>query len=813
MAGYDYVGTLTQAGRLLAIETPLGEDVFLLEAMEGAEEVCQLFAFRLRVRSKRVDVKPDELVGRRVSWSLELPGGERRQWSGVVGALEAGHAVGDGLRSYSLVIHPWLWLFGHTSDCRIFQNQTTQEILETIFGEAGIRDWDFGPVTGPKTKRVYCVQYNETDLAFVFRLLEEEGWAWWFRHEAGEGGAAGRHVLVVSDGAHAWTPDGAEGEIRYTSTGTDLNDVKAWTRSYAFRPGRVAEGEWNFETPSAAIYRDQPSTAPIGTATPYEMYRWGGRFWDQGRADHVTRRRAETHEAGFDTIDAASGNRRMMPGRRFRLWGHPQAEENADYAVVAVSHHAVDTTYVQGGEGQEPPTYENSFAVVPAATRWVPSRETPEPRIDGVQSAIVVGPPGEEIYTDQYGRIQVKFPWDRRAKGRDGDSCWLRVSQPWGGSNWGAQTIPRIGMEVLVAYYEGDPDKPMVVGVVPNPEKVVPYDLPGNKTKTVLRSNTHKGTGFNEISFEDENGQENLHMHAQKDMTAKILNNQVHRVDASGLHSYGQQHQLTVGQNMNHQVGGGLNQVIGASTGAGASALLGGALQGLMGQSGNMLQRAMAIANTLAADKPGDATAKSAGAAKAAGGGGSGGAGAAPAVSSAFAAATSIAQQAIGAAGFGSALGGGALGVASQIFDKGFGGAISASPADLLKGGGAGMAGTGTSALGTLAGLIGGGNYNQTVGQMKNTNVGVASTEQIGTAKVSTVGSVFLQHVGTCYHIDAGEELVIGVGASVDKDGKRTPPKSLLILKKDGTIVMQGVRVFVNGEDLVQSNSRMIHHN
>jgi type VI secretion system secreted protein VgrG len=155
MAPYDYIGSLTQAGRLLAIRTPLGEDVFLLEAMEGVEEVCELFSFRLRVRSKRTDVKPDELVGRPVSWSLELPGGERRSWSGVVGALEVGHPVGDGLRSYTVTAHPWLWLFGHTSDCRIFQSKTTQQILETIFAEAGIRDHDFGPVTGPKAVRPY----------------------------------------------------------------------------------------------------------------------------------------------------------------------------------------------------------------------------------------------------------------------------------------------------------------------------------------------------------------------------------------------------------------------------------------------------------------------------------------------------------------------------------------------------------------------------------------------------------------------------------------------------------------------------------
>ncbi len=391
----------------------------------------------------------------------------------MVGALEIGHPVGDGLRSYTVTAHPRLWLFGHTSDCRIFQ-------VQDHAADPG-DDLRGGRHPRPRLRPGHRAEVGAAVLRAVqrdrprLRLPPAGGGRLgsWFRHEAGEDGSGARHVLVVSDGAHAWMPDEAEPEIRYTSTGTDLNDVKTWTRRYAFKPGRVAEAEWNFETPGAPVLRDQPSTAPIGTSEPFEMYRWGGRFLDKGRADHVTRRRIETHEAGFETIEATSGNRRLHPGRRFRLFGHPLAEENAEYAVTAVRHKAVDTTYVGAG-GQAPPTYDNSFAVVPAKTRWVPAQKTPQPRIDGVQSAVVVGPPGEEIFTDQYGRIQVRFPWDRRARGQDGDSCWLRVSQPWGGRSWGAQTIPRIGMEVLVAYYEGDPDKPMVVGVRAEPGHLCP---------------------------------------------------------------------------------------------------------------------------------------------------------------------------------------------------------------------------------------------------------------------------------------------------------------------------------------------------
>ncbi|MGK9230695.1 type VI secretion system tip protein VgrG [Inquilinus limosus] len=526
MTAYDFAGSLTQQGRLLAIETPIGPDIFLLEAMEGEEEVCALFSFRLRVRSKRQDVTPADMVGLPISWSLELPGGGRREWSGVVGALEAGPMLGDGMRAYTVTAHPWLWLFGHTSDCRIFQYKTTQQILETIFAEANIRDYDFKGVIGPKAVREYCVQYNETDLNFVFRLLEEEGWAWWFRHEPGQDGAPGRHVLVVADGAHAWTP-GEEPTIRYTTTDVDLNDVTAWTRRFSFLPGRLAESDWNFEMPRAPQMRDQPSLAPIGSNKPFEVYHWGGRFADRDRADQVTKRRIEAHEARFETIQAEGGNRRIQPGQKFTLAGHPAAAENADYAVVSVHHAAYDPTYANDAGGG-PPRYENRFAAIPAAVPYTPGQKTHRPRIDGVQTATVVGPPGEEIHTDRYGRIKVRFPWDRYAKGDDGDSCWLRVSQPWGGRNWGAQTIPRIGMEVLVAYVEGDPDKPLVVGVVPNAEMMPPLSLPGHKTRTSLKtSSSPGGAGFNELSFEDKSGAEEVFLHAQKDASEMVNNNKL----------------------------------------------------------------------------------------------------------------------------------------------------------------------------------------------------------------------------------------------------------------------------------------------
>ena len=595
MAGYDYVGSLTQAGRLLTIDTPLGQDVLLLERMQGQETLCDLFDFRLHVRSKRQDITPDEMVGLPLSWTLELPGGTRRSWSGVVGAIEAGHAVGDGMRAYTVTAKPWLWLFGHTSDCRIFQHRTTQQILETIFGEAGIRDYDFGAVTGPKEPRGYCVQYNETDLNFVFRLLEEEGWCWWFRHEAGQDGGAGRHVLVVADSPRAFAP-GEEPRLRYTTTNVDLNDVTVWTRRWAFKPGAVAESDWNFETPRQDLTRAQPTVNPIKTSKPFEMYRWGGRFLEKGRADHITRRRMEVHEAAFDTVTAESGNRRVTPGQGFTLYGNPIAAENGDYTVVSVDHEAKDPTYAPDA-GTEGPSYANRFVAMPANKPFVPEQKTPHPKIEGVQTATVVGPPGEEIWIDQYGRIQVAFHWDRYAKQRDGDSCWIQVCHAVSGGNHGLQVKPRIGMTAFITYVDGDPDKPLCIGTAPNPDNMVSYAFPDNKTRSTWRSLSHKAQGYvgnNEISMEDDTGRENLFLHAQKDHTLKVRNNHVKRVDNDKVESIGASKAINVASNHKEEIGGSMNLTVGGA-GGGAPGLLAN-VAGLAGSSAGLIAQATSIA-------------------------------------------------------------------------------------------------------------------------------------------------------------------------------------------------------------------------
>jgi type VI secretion system secreted protein VgrG len=515
-------GDVIQDGRLLTIDSPLGPDMLLLERLVGEEALSEPFRFELTVRAKRDDIASAELVGHKVSFTLERADGSRRPWSGHVERVVAGAAIAKGQRYYHLEVRPWLWQLTHKTDCRIFQDKSTLDILEEIFGEFGFRDYDFSGVLNTPPKRDYCVQYRESSFAFVSRLLEEDGIFYYFAHT--EDGA---HVLTLADGAHAYVPV-PEQELRYAATDVDLNNVTRWRHAWRFVPGRWAGSDYNFEMPGTDLASEAASVTPLETNRAFEIYDWHARFQTRDAGARVSRRRMQAMETGHDTVQAASTARDLAPALSFTIFGHPAADEaGRGYAVVRIRHHAIDTTYDTGPD-RRPPTYENSFTALPVEVGFVPARTTPQPRIDGIQTATVVGPAGEEIHTDRYGRIKVQFPWDRYATGDDRSSCWLRVMQPWGGRNMGAQTIPRIGMEVMVSFVEGDPDRPLAIGIVPNAGTMPPLTLPATKTRTAFKSaSSPGGGGFNEMTFEDLAGAEELMMRAQRDQTELVGRNRM----------------------------------------------------------------------------------------------------------------------------------------------------------------------------------------------------------------------------------------------------------------------------------------------
>ncbi|MCE6074088.1 type VI secretion system tip protein TssI/VgrG [Agrobacterium vitis] len=515
-----------QASRVLKVSSPLGEDQLLPERMMVDEGVNRLFEITLSVRAKREAVKPDELIGKLVDVSLEIRQGEldgdgvRRPFNGLVTNLSEGPPVTRGLRSYTLTIRPQLWLLSRRSDCRIWQNMTAIQVMETLLSEHGLPSAAYAPLHKTPPSREFSVQWNETDLDYLLRRFEQEGLFYWFEHETGV------HRLKVSDSKVAWSKPSAaaEGEdkVRLAQGSSDRNHINEWMRQFSYVPGQRAGADWNFETPSTVPLNVTPSLIQMPGAKQRELYEYPARISDVKEAEQAETFRMQATEADHERVTGKSNVRFLEAGRRFTPYEEPHPEHKyEEHVIVRITHWVVDRSYETT---ENEPEYRNAFEAIPSRVPLTPHRDTKRPRIEGAQVAIVAGPSGEEIHTDQYGRIKVWYPWDRRAKKDGSDTCWVRVAQNWAGGQWGGQIIPRIGMEVMVAFIDGDPDRPLVTGVVPNPKNSVPYDLPANKTKSVFRTNTHKGKGFNELSFEDEAGRETVYLHAQKDIVREIEN-------------------------------------------------------------------------------------------------------------------------------------------------------------------------------------------------------------------------------------------------------------------------------------------------
>lgn len=523
-----------QASRVLKVKSPLGEDQLLPERLKVEEGVSQLFDIRLTVRAKKEAVKPDELIGRLVDVSVEVQQGDgeegsgvRRPFNGLVTELHEGPPITRGLRSYAMTIRPQMWLLSRRSDCRIWMDKTAIEVVETLFSEHGIPAPDTSGIISPPPAQHYSVQWNETDLSYLMRRFEEDGLFYWFSHEDGS------HKLHVADSASGWLgPSPAaqgEGTVRLAQGSSDRNHINDWARRFSYVSGQRAGADWNFETPGMVPGTMTPSLVQMPDATKRELYEYPARIKTVEEAERAQKLRTQSIEADHDRVFGSSTSRILEAGRRFTPYevAHPE-HAYEEHVIVRASHNIVDLSYETNSNE---PEYRNHFEAIPARVPLTPHRSTKRPRIEGTQVAIVAGPEGEEIHPDQYGRIKLWFPWDRKAKKDGTDTCWVRVAQNWAGSTWGGQIIPRIGMEVMVAFVDGDPDRPLVTGVVPNARQTVPYELPANKTRMVLRSNTHKGQGFNELSFEDESGKEQLFLHAQKDHDIHVLNDTRERVE------------------------------------------------------------------------------------------------------------------------------------------------------------------------------------------------------------------------------------------------------------------------------------------
>ena len=556
-----------QAERILRIETPLGEDVLLAQKLLMREAVSELFEGRVSVRSKSPDLAPADLLGKPVDVSVELGDGVRRTWNAIVTDLMAGPRQSRGLRSYELVLRPQLWLLSQTSDCRIWLDKSALDVAEELLGEHGIAAAQVGGVIDPVPTEHYSVQWNETDLDYLTRRLQAEGLYYFWTHQPGA-----HRMHIASHPAGYRQAIAGDGDVRFAAGSTDRNHISRFETTFRYTPGSHAGRDWNFETPGGVPEGVTPSLVTLPKNGNYERYEYPmqagygtGARASQGienaEVERVSKLRMQAMEAEHARIDGASAVRTLAAGHRFTPYDVANPDNVFDpHVILAVEHKATDTSY-ESVDNQ--PEYTNRFLALPATTPATPQRTTPRPQIDGAQVAIVAGPEGEEIHPDEYGRIKLWFPWDRRAKKDGTDTCWTRVTQNWAGAGWGGQVIPRIGMEVMVTYLDGDPDRPVVTGVVPNARQKVPYDLPANKTKSVFRTDTHKGGGFNELSFEDATGEENIALHAQKDQTLKVLHNRMKRVDNDQVESVGSNKSIEIGSNHQERIGGSMNLTVG----------------------------------------------------------------------------------------------------------------------------------------------------------------------------------------------------------------------------------------------------------
>jgi type VI secretion system secreted protein VgrG len=513
--------------RAMSITTPLGGDVLLFHTLDVTEELGRLAEYNISVLSEKRDIDPDDLLGKHVTVKLEMPKGGPRYFDAQVIRFALAGKRGRYYR-YSIIARPWLWFLTRTSDCCIFQGEKVPDILKKIFNKYPDVQVKWR-LNGTYATREYCVQYRETDFNFVSRLMEEEGIYYYYEH------AKGKHTLVFADsrGGHSASEQCAS--LPYVdpdrAVREDKDHVSAWSFSCEIQSSAYALDDYNFKTPSVDLLAKRNDKLPNGGSTG-EIYDYPGRYSEGGEGKHYVQVRLEELHADYELAHGVTNARGLGTGELFKLTGYPRTEQNSEYLVVAASHHLEYSEYESLDAGS-PSSYDCSFTALSSKTPFRPRRLTPKPVVQGVQPALVVGPSGDEIYTDEYGRVKVHFYWDRHDKKNENSSCWVRVCHPWAGKNWGIIHIPRIGQEVIVDFLEGDPDCPIITGRVYNAEQMPPWALPGNMTQSgILTRSTKGGTAANAnaIRFEDKKGSEQLWTHAEKNQDSEVENDETHWV-------------------------------------------------------------------------------------------------------------------------------------------------------------------------------------------------------------------------------------------------------------------------------------------
>jgi type VI secretion system secreted protein VgrG len=519
------------SNRRVTLQTPLGEQLKFRQC-NGTEEISTLFALDIDLLSESKSIDPKALLGKTATVEVEMDGGGKRYIDGIV--TRFGMQGQDFSKySYRLLLRPWFWLATRKTNFKIFQFKTVPDIIDEVLASYGYpfekkltrayRSWD------------YCVQYFESDHNFLSRLCELEGIYYYFTHTSGQ------HTLVFADdivGSHAPLPGGATIPF-YPPEKAAVHEkecIYTWELGEEIHSGRHYNDDYDFKKPKADL-SNMRQTPPGHAHDKYEKYEWPGGYTEFADGETYARVRLEEQLSPRSRVQGLSNHRGLAPGYTTTLTNYPREDQNQQYLILAVHYHFEENAEVSEGGAGKGSIQRLTLQAQPTSIVYRPQRLTPKPRTQGPQTAVVVGPAGEEIWVDKYGRVKVQFHWDRIGAMDENSSCWVRVSSTWAGSNFGGIFIPRIGMEVIIDHLNGDPDYPILTGVVYNAQNMPPWDLPANATQSGWKTKSSKGGAAgagikngagdtNVIRFEDKAGAEQLWFHAQKDQLTEVENDE-----------------------------------------------------------------------------------------------------------------------------------------------------------------------------------------------------------------------------------------------------------------------------------------------
>ena len=535
----------SQANRPMKVTTPLGADALLLSGFAATEAVSAPFVLSLNLLSEDDTIAGTDLLRKPVSVSLKLASGDERIFHGIVRQfMQFGRE--ERLIAYRMEVVPAFWFLTLASDCRIFQNLSALEIVQQVLKANSVTDVEVR-CTKSYPKREFCVQYRETHFDFVSRLLEEEGIYYFFEH------TSSKHTLILGDDFTGVKPCPHEAPAKMAASAEPWQEsdvIVELTTSMSVHTGQVALRDYDPLQPNLQLQSVMQGNQPN------QRYDYPGEFTQGGDGDRKAKLLIEEFASRESVISGKGNCRFFLSGHSFDLADHYRRDVNAKYHLLEVRHSASAGDFRTWNSA--PMDYRNDFVAVPSKTKFRPPRLTKPPLVHGTQTAVVVGPGGEEISVDKFGRVKVQFFWDRLGKKNEESSCWVRVATTWAGKQWGAISIPRIGQEVVVDFLEGDPDRPIIVGSVYNADMMPPYALPANRTQSGIKSRSSLSgspDNFNEIRFEDKKGSEQIVIHAEKDKIVSVENDRNETVGHDETYSIGHDQSIDVGNDRTEKVG------------------------------------------------------------------------------------------------------------------------------------------------------------------------------------------------------------------------------------------------------------------